>query len=134
MTRIIVACSFVLLLAMSTYWVGHAQQDDPRFTGPTEVLDAKDLSPGRRSFGPGARTAWHSHSKGQFVLVEEGRARVQRKGEPAKDLGVGESDYTAPNVAHWHGATPDRRLVQIALTMGETKWMEKVTDAEYAGR
>ena len=134
MTRIIVACSFVLLLVASTRWIGHAEQDDPHFTGHSDVLDNKDLSASRRSFDAGARSAWHSHSKGQVLFVEEGRARVQRKGQPIKEFGVGETDYTGPNVVHWHGATPDRRLVQVALSFGEIKWMEKVTDAEYSSK
>jgi 4-carboxymuconolactone decarboxylase len=99
------------------------------------VLDAKDLGIGRRSFEPGARTAWHSHDKGQLLFVEQGRARVQRKGQPVKELAAGDSDYTAPNVQHWHGATPDQRLVQLNISFGgETKWMQKVTDEEYAGK
>jgi quercetin dioxygenase-like cupin family protein len=134
MTRIIVVCSLVMLLSASARWIGHAQQEDTRFTGHTDVLDAKDLNATRRSFDAGARSAWHSHSKGQLLFVEDGRARVQRKGQPVRELGSGETDYTGPNVVHWHGATPDRKLVQVALSFGETKWMEKVTDAEYAGR
>jgi len=134
MTRTIIVCSFVVLLVASARWVGRAAQDDPHFTGHSDVLDAKDLSASRRSFDAGARSAWHTHSKGQVLFVEEGRARVQRKGEPVKEFGAGQTDYTAPNVAHWHGATPDRRLVQVALSVGEIKWMDKVTDAEYAGK
>jgi 4-carboxymuconolactone decarboxylase len=59
--------------------------------------------------------------------------RTQKKGGPVRDLGVGESDYAGPNVAHWHGATPDQPLVQINVGFGgQTKWMEQVTDAEYS--
>jgi len=137
MTRIIVAGSFAVLLAAVAApprWIGHAQQDDPHFSGHSDVLDAKDMTAGRRRFDAGARSAWHSHSKGQLLFVEDGRARTQRKGEPIKELGVGETDYTAANVVHWHGAAVDRRVVQIALSFGEIKWMEKVTDAEYAAK
>ena len=111
-----------------------AQQapDDSRFTGKTTVMDGKDLSAARRRFEPGARTAWHSHDKGQLLWVEDGRMRTQKKGGPVRELGAGESDYTGPHVAHWHGATPGQALVQINIGFGgETKWMEKVTDAEY---
>jgi len=109
--------------------------DDSRFTGKTVVMDGKDLSAARRRFEPGARTAWHSHDKGQLLLVEEGRMRAQKKGGAVRDFGVGESDYTAPNVVHWHGATPDQALVQINVGFGgETRWLEKVTDAEYTAK
>jgi quercetin dioxygenase-like cupin family protein len=114
-----------------------AQQvpDDSRFTGKTVVMDGKDLSAARRRFEPGARTAWHSHDKGQLLLVEEGRMRTQKKGGAVRELGVGESEYAGPNVVHWHGAAAAQPLVQINVGFGgETKWLEKVTDTEYRGR
>ena len=109
--------------------------DDPRFTGKSDVLESKDLSLSRRRFEPGARSAWHSHDKGQLIHVEEGRGRTQKKGQPIRELATGESDYTGPNVVHWHGAAPQTHLVQVAVSFGgDIKWMEKVTDAEYAGK
>ena len=126
-----------LLLWLVLAGVVAAQQapDDSRFTGKTTVMDGKDLSAARRRFEPGARSAWHSHDKGQLLMVEEGRLRTQKRGQSVKELGVGDSDYTAPNVVHWHGAAPGQALVQINVGFGgETRWMEKVTDAEYNGR
>ena len=61
--------------------------------------------------------------------------RVQKRGQPMRELGVGESDYAGPNVVHWHGAPPDKALVQINVGFGGgAKWLEAVTDDEYAGR
>ena len=95
-------------------------------------MEGKDLTVARRSFEAGARSAWHSHDKGQLLMVEEGRMRTQKRGQTVKELGVGESDYTGPNMVHWHGAAKSQALVQINVGFGgETKWMEKVTDAEY---
>jgi quercetin dioxygenase-like cupin family protein len=138
MKRTAVLFGLALALVASTYWVGEAQQppaagaNDPRFTGKTVVMDGKDLSVARRRFEPGARTAWHSHDKGQLLMVEEGRLRTQKKGQAVKELGVGESDYSGPNVVHWHGAAAAQALVQINVGFGgEAKWMEPVTDAEY---
>lgn len=109
-----------------------AAQQAPQFTGRSEVMDGKDLSAARRHFDAGARTYWHSHDKGQLLLVEEGRMRTQKKGGPVRDLGVGESEYAGPNVLHWHGATPDQPLTQINVGFGGgAKWMDAVTDAEY---
>ena len=130
MTRIAVLLGLGLLLVASTY----AQQpaDDPRFTGKSTVMEGKELTVARRHFEPGARSAWHSHDKGQLLLVEEGRMRTQKRGQAVKELGVGESDYTGPNLVHWHGAAPGQALVQINVGFGgETKWLDKVTDAEY---
>src|SRR5580765_4103834 len=112
MTRAAVLFALALAFAASTFWVGEAQQppaaggDDPHFTGKTTVMDGKDLSAARRRFEPGARTAWHSHDKGQLLWVEDGRMRTQKKGGPVRELGVGESDYSGPNIVHWHGAAP----------------------------
>src|SRR4051812_34500779 len=131
MTRITVLLGLGLLLVGTTY----AQQNEPRFTGKSVVMDGKDLSVARRSFEPGARTFWHSHDNGQLLLVEDGRLRTQKKGGPIKELGKGDSDYTSPNVVHWHGAVPGQALVQINVGFGgQTKWMEQVTDAEYDGK
>ena len=67
--------------------------------------------------------------------MQEGRARIQKKGQPFKDFGPGESDFTGPDIVHWHGATPTSPLVHVAVGFGgETKWLDKVTDDEYAGR
>lgn len=129
-----------LLIALATLLVAstRAQQpagNAPRFTGKTEPLDGKDLSVARRRFEPGARTAWHSHDKGQLLLVEQGRMRAQKRGEPIKDYGVGESDYTAADVVHWHGAAPGQMLVQLNVGFGgSSKWFEDVSDAEYQGK
>jgi quercetin dioxygenase-like cupin family protein len=145
MRRVALVLWLVVVLIASSRWIGEAQApaggrgaaggDDPRFTGRSETLDGKDLAVGRRSFEAGARAAWHSHEKGQLLFVEKGRARVQRKGESIKELRPGDSDYTPPNVVHWHGATPDQAYVQVQVSFGgDTKWLEKVTDEEYSGK
>ncbi len=112
-----------------------AAGDDARFTGITTVLDAKDLSAARRRFEPGARSAWHSHDNGQLLYVQEGRMRTQKRGQPIKDYGPGESEYTGPRIEHWHGATPQTHLIQINVGFGgETRWLQKTTDEEYNGK
>jgi quercetin dioxygenase-like cupin family protein len=129
MTRIAVLLGLGVALVASTY----AQQpSDDHFTGKSTPMEGKELSVARRHFEPGARAAWHSHDNGQLLLVEDGRMRTQKKGGPVKELGKGESDYTGPKIVHWHGATATEALVQINVGFGgETRWMEKVTDAEY---
>ena len=131
MKRIMVLLALGLLLVAS----GYAQQNEPRFTGKSVVMDGKDLSVARRSFEAGARTYWHSHDNGQLLLVEDGRMRTQKKGGLVKELGKGDSDYTGPNVVHWHGAAPGQTLIQINVGFGgTTKWLEEVTDAQYNSR
>ena len=137
MRRVALLIALTAILVMSLRWSGQAQQPPPapQFTGTTTAMDGKDLSVARRRFEPGARTYWHSHDKGQLLLVEDGRMRVQKRGQPMRELGVGESDYAGPNVVHWHGAPPDKPLVQLNVGFGGgAKWLEAVTDADYAGK
>ncbi len=125
---------------LSLYWLAQAQNaatDADRFTGASRALEAEGWRVSHRWFEPSARSAWHRHAGGQLLFVEGGRARVQERGGRLRELGVGESHYTAPNVEHWHGATPDSEFRQVALSRGdatETVWLEKVTDEQYAGR
>lgn len=128
------------LATVSVYWLAHAQNaptDADRFTGASRALEAEGWRMSHRWFEPSARTAWHRHGGGQVLFVESGRARVQERGGRMLELATGQSHYTGPNVEHWHGATPDSEFRQLALSRGEateTVWLEKVTDAQYAGR
>jgi len=140
MQRITLACALLIVFVCSAVWT-RAQQpaaagtDAEHFTGKTENLENAGAAVGRRSFEAGARTAWHSHPRGQLLFVQQGALRVQKRGEAFKDLVQGDSDYTSPDVIHWHGATPTVALVHVAVGFGgETKWLEKVTDEEYLGR
>jgi len=133
MRRIILAFS----LAAIGIATAVAQQPGtrPQFTGTSTTMDGKDLSAARRSFEAGARSYWHSHDNGQLLFVEKGTMRTQKRGEKMRELKTGESDYTAPNVVHWHGAAPNEPLVQINVGFsGGSKWYEAVTDDQYNGK
>jgi quercetin dioxygenase-like cupin family protein len=133
-----VAALAVTAASLTVHWTARAQpaeDDNPRFTGVSTALDTDGLRISRRRFEPGARTAWHRHTDGQLLFIEEGRARTGKRGAAMRELGVGESDYTGANVLHWHGAVPDTHMAQVALGFSETTdWFEKVTDDEYNGR
>ena len=141
MRRVGLVLWLALVLVVSMHWVGQANQaaaqgapgaNPARFTGKSTVMEGKELTAARRSFEAGARTFWHSHDKGQLLLVEEGRMRTQKRGEKVRELGVGQSEYAGPNVVHWHGATSSQALVQINVGFGgETKWLEEVSAADY---
>lgn len=129
----------VVAVGLCSFWIANAQQqqtnDDPRFTGLSTSLDTEGLRMSRRHFDAGARSAWHRHAGGQLLFVVEGRARTQKRGSALREMSVGESDYTGPNVDHWHGAAPDTHFVQVAVAFGgDTEWLEKVTDEQYNGR
>jgi quercetin dioxygenase-like cupin family protein len=98
-------------------------------------MESKDLSVARRRFEPGARSFWHSHDNGQLLYVEQGRMRTQKRGQKMRELGVGESDYTGPNMEHWHGAAPQTHLIQVNVGFGgAAKWLEEVSEAQYSGK
>ena len=89
---------------------------------------------GNVTFEPGARTNWHFHPGGQILLATGGIGYYQEKGSPKKILRKGEVIKCPPNVAHWHGASPDNEFIQIAITTtqkGSTVWLEPVTDEQY---
>jgi quercetin dioxygenase-like cupin family protein len=133
----IVVLAAIAAAGLGTLSLASAQQpgSDPNFTGVVTTMDAKDVTAGRRKFDPGARTAWHSHDNGQLILSESGRMRTGRRGEAIKEYPSGGSEFTGPNIEHWHGATPGEALVQVNIQFGgTTKWLTKTTDDEYAGK
>jgi quercetin dioxygenase-like cupin family protein len=87
-------------------------------------------------FTPGARTAWHTHPKGQTIFVTEGVGRCQRRGGPVEVIRPGDRVSFEPGEDHWHGAAPDRFMAHLAMQeaddAGETVvWGAHVTDEEY---
>ena len=89
------------------------------------------------TFEPGARTAWHTHPLGQTLVVTFGVGRVQRWGGPVEEIRPGDVVWFPPGEKHWHGAAPDKAMTHIAihevLDGKAVDWLEKVTDAQYAG-
>ncbi|PCF97616.1 (R)-mandelonitrile lyase [Vreelandella nigrificans] len=99
-------------------------------------------APGRTSgaavtFEPGARTAWHTHPAGQTLIVTQGLGRVQREGGPIETIQPGDVVWFPAGEKHWHGAAPDVAMTHIAIQESlngtPVNWLEKVSDAEYAG-
>jgi quercetin dioxygenase-like cupin family protein len=89
----------------------------------------------RVEFEPGARTNWHTHDGPQWLLIVEGRIRIQAFGEPAQEIEAGDAVVIQPGERHWHGATSTARGVHLAVNVNATtSWLEPVTDDEYAGR
>ena len=100
-------------------------------------LDASRLSASRVHFTPGARTAWHTHPRGQTIWVLEGLGLCQRRGGQIEVIRGGDRVFFEPGERHWHGAAPTRFMVHVAIhpadDAGETvSWGDHVTDEEYA--
>jgi quercetin dioxygenase-like cupin family protein len=87
-------------------------------------------------FTSGARTAWHTHPHGQTIYVTEGIGLCQREDCPVEVVRPGDRVFVEPGENHWHGATPNRFMVHIAMQQNDDSgspvtWGRHVTDEEY---
>ena len=114
------------------YFTGQVRID-PLFEAP----DPARVAGANVTFEPGARTAWHTHPRGQTLIVTAGRGRVQRWGGPIEDILPGDVIWFPPGEKHWHGASPTTAMTHIAiqerLDGKPVDWMEKVSDEQYQG-
>jgi len=115
-----------------------------QFTGDV-WLDpiASPQTPGQRMvvgkvrFAPGARTAWHSHERGQTLHVTEGVALMGSRDGTVLEVHAGQTVYTPPGEEHWHGATSDDFMEHLAMLdngddpAATTCWLEHVSDDDY---
>ena len=111
------------------------------FTGDAFLtpLVAKDnnnnFSAGAVSFEPGARTNWHTHPKGQVLIVIEGQGYYQEKAAAARPIQKGSVINIPANTEHWHGATANSKMVHIAITNYQDDvqvvWLNPVSDKDY---
>jgi 4-carboxymuconolactone decarboxylase len=111
------------------------------FTGTARVQPLFDTTDTTRAYGasvafePGARTAWHTHPRGQVLIVTEGVGRTQHWGGPAQEIRPGDVVRIPSGVKHWHGAAPASAMTHIAIVETldgrSTDWLEKVSDAQY---
>lgn len=104
---------------------------EPLFT----AVDPSHASGGAVTFEAGARTAWHSHPRGQTLVVTAGTARVQRWDGPIEEARTGDVVRIPANVKHWHGASPGAAMTHIAITEHRdgtvVQWMEAVSEEQY---
>ena len=98
------------------------------------VNESPDINVYRVTFQAGARTAWHTHTGPQLLLVIEGSCRLQKEGEPIQEVVAGGAVRIEPGERHWHGATADAPMVHLAVNINAaTAWFEQVTDEQYTG-
>jgi quercetin dioxygenase-like cupin family protein len=114
-------------------WFTGTVRIDPLFQAET---------PGRAvgahvTFEPGARTAWHTHPLGQTLIVTSGRGLAQREGGPIEEIRPGDVIWFPAGEKHWHGASAETAMSHIAIQESldgkAVDWLEKVSDADYAG-
>lgn len=113
------------------YFTGRVRVD-PVWAGNADI----DSTGGLVTFEPGARSAWHTHPRGQRLVVMSGVGLTQEWGKPTQVLRPGDVVWCPPGVKHWHGAGPTTAMTHLHVTGTEpdgknVTWMEKVSDAQY---
>jgi 4-carboxymuconolactone decarboxylase len=111
------------------------------FTGTAwvNILVPKDQTGtygvGNVVFEPGCHNNWHTHARGQILLITDGKGYYQERGAEARLLSKGDVVVIPSDVEHWHGASKDSSLTHIVITNnspeGPVKWLERVSDEEY---
>ncbi|HEX7853501.1 MAG TPA: carboxymuconolactone decarboxylase family protein [Sphingobium sp.] len=100
-------------------------------TSPFKAMDSA-VSGATVTFRPGGHTNWHSHPRGQLLIITNGTGWVQAEGEPVRLVKTGDVVWTAPGVKHWHGATRTSAMTHVAVSEsvdGKTvTWLEPVAD------
>ena len=111
------------------------------FTGQATIVRMDDVNRDpdiniyRDRFQPTARTAWHSHSGPQILLILEGLCYLQREGNSTQELSAGDVARIDPGERHWHGASPTGPMIHLPVNINlTTAWFEQVTDQQYTGR
>lgn len=114
---------------------------DSHFTGNAYLMPLlekdknNDFVMGSVTFETGARTNWHTHPKGQVLIVTEGAGFYQEKGRSARPIKKGDVVNVPENTEHWHGAAAATKLVHIAITnfKGDTNvvWLKPVSEIDY---
>ena len=107
----------------------------PTFTGDVwadPVLAETDGVMGTNVFfTPGARTNWHTHTRGQVLHVLAGEGHVCLRGAARETIRTGDVVFIRPGEEHWHGAARDSYLLHLAISLGNADWLDPVTDEEY---
>jgi quercetin dioxygenase-like cupin family protein len=106
-------------------WVKYLVPNDDTFN--TLVLNVV--------FEAGARNYWHKHPGGQILIATHGTGYYQEKGKAIQLLNIGDVVKIAPDIEHWHGASPGGEFTHIAINTnthkGIVEWLTNVTDEEY---
>lgn len=121
--------------------LGSFKGDSKIFSGDVQVYMMfkanvfRDFSGALVEFSKGARSAWHTHPKGQTLIVTEGEIITKVPGQKASIAKKGDVISCPVGVEHFHGVTDSMHGSHIALT-GEidgknAKWHQKVSDTEY---
>lgn len=83
-------------------------------------------------FTPCARTYWHFHEHGQILQVFRGRGYITGEDGTTREITQGDTVWIEAGEHHWHGGGEDSLMGHTAISLGETTWLDEVTNDEYA--
>jgi len=89
-------------------------------------------------FAPGARTAWHSHARGQFLRITRGTAHFGTRDGKVITARPGDTVYVSPGVEHFHASAEGTFMEHLAMLESAddpsttTTWLEHVSDEDLA--
>lgn len=96
------------------------------------IDDNIDVDVSNVTFEPGCHNHWHKHLNGyQILLVTAGQGWYQQAGQPAQLLNPGDVVVIRAGIKHWHGATKDSWFSHVAITKGQSEWLEPVDQNTY---
>ncbi|PIT39142.1 LytTR family transcriptional regulator [Snodgrassella alvi] len=96
------------------------------------IDDNIDVDVSNVTFEPGCHNHWHKHMNGyQILLATAGQGWYQEAGKPAQLLNPGDVVVIHAGVKHWHGATKDSWFSHVAITKGQSEWLEPVASSDY---
>ncbi|CZR56204.1 uncharacterized protein PAC_06092 [Phialocephala subalpina] len=114
---------------------GSTVKNAPTFSGGDVYLDMihadSNVAIANVTFTPCARSYWHTHEKGQVLRVTMGSGWVCDKGGKPQPINIGDLIYAPPGTTHWHGAGKGCAMTHLVIGLGETKWLDAVSDEEY---
>lgn len=114
------------------YFTGEVKVEEPFKSGD----NFDDYQGAMVHFKAGARTAWHTHPKGQTIYIVSGEGRAQTEGEAVRKLMPGDVVWFPGDEKHWHGAAPGSDMSHLAIQSPDDKgevvtWLEQVSDEDY---
>jgi quercetin dioxygenase-like cupin family protein len=77
-------------------WFTGTVRIDPLFQAP----DPARVAGATVTFEPGARTPWHTHPLGQYLIATAGAGRAQRLGGPIGEIRPGDVIWFSPGEKH----------------------------------
>jgi quercetin dioxygenase-like cupin family protein len=114
--------------APNTHYIGEAWLN-------AIIHDDKDLGYNitKATFKANSTLDWHKHSSAQVLIIVDGEAYYQERGNQPVILKAGDIIKCEKGIEHWHSSTKFKDVTYLAMYSGEqpTTWTEVVTQEYY---